>query len=48
MFLFTNDGSVYSNEGSLFVHYEYSEILVGDSAHNSTPHIVAQPYGRAD
>jgi len=30
MFLFSNDGSMYNNEGSLFVQYEYTEILVGD------------------
>jgi len=39
---------MYNNEGSLFVQYEYTEILVGDFVHNSTPRIISYPYGRAD
>jgi hypothetical protein len=41
MFLFTNDGRMYNNEGSLFVQYEYTKILVIDFVHNSTPQFIA-------
>lgn len=40
MLLFTNDGSVSNNEGSLFIQYEYTEILVGDLVHNSTADVI--------